>query len=81
MKYVANPVVVDAFKILDIKQKMSSSVLVLLLDNGEEAIADSDMTARYKPVVGDYWVVQSDGYEYLNPADVFQRKYSLPAVK
>jgi hypothetical protein len=34
------------------------------------------MTARYMPVVGDYWVIQSDGYIYLNPKDVFERKYS-----
>src|ERR1700691_2146243 len=33
------------------------------------------MTARYAPKVGDYWVVQSDGYAYLNPAEVFERKY------
>lgn len=24
----------------------------------------------------DYWVIQSDGYVYLNPAKVFERKYT-----
>ena len=81
MKYVANPVIVDAFKITEILQKMSSSVLVLKLENGNEVVADSDMTARYTPVGGDYWVIQSDGYEYINPAHVFERKYSPLIIK
>ena len=33
------------------------------------------MCARMIPQVGDYWVIQSDGYVYLNPKDVFERKY------
>ena len=24
---------------------------------------------------GDYWVIQPDSYVYLNPKDVFERKY------
>jgi hypothetical protein len=52
------------------------------LDNGENAIATPEMTARYTPKTDDYWVVQSDGYVYLNPKDVFERKYSpLPDQK
>lgn len=38
------------------------------------------MMARYTPVVGDYWVVQEDGYIYLNPRDVFERKYQFRAL-
>ena len=34
------------------------------------------MTARYQPKIGDYLVRAEDGYEYLNPANVFERKYS-----
>lgn len=34
-----------------------------------------EMTARYFPVVGDYLVRQPDGYEYLNPKDVFEGKF------
>ncbi len=33
------------------------------------------MTARYTPVEGDYVVTQEDGYTYINPRDVFERKY------
>lgn len=36
---------------------------------------DSGMSARYVPIVGDYLVVQSDGYRYINPKEVFERKY------
>ncbi|MBK5570106.1 MAG: hypothetical protein I8N66_27295 [Ensifer sp. SSB1] len=35
------------------------------------------MTSRYVPVAGDFVVTQEDGYVYLNPRDVFTRKYSL----
>jgi hypothetical protein len=48
----------------------------LTLDNGESVRADKGMLARFVPVAGDYWVIQSDGYIYLNPAAVFERKYS-----
>jgi hypothetical protein len=80
-KYSANPVIVDAFKIVKVaeapnyEQRMSGDT-ALTLDNGEKVIATVLMTARYDPVEGDYWVVQSDGYIYLNPKEVFERKYS-----
>jgi len=34
------------------------------------------MIARFEPQLGDYWVIQEDGYVYLNPKEVFERKYS-----
>jgi hypothetical protein len=40
-----------------------------------DVTATHEMLARYTPVPGDYWVVQADGYVYLNPKDVFERKY------
>jgi hypothetical protein len=70
MKYVANPVEVDAFRIKAIWQGRD-----FLLEDGQERSATPEMLARITPHVGDYWVVQSDGYEYLNPKDVFERKY------
>lgn len=36
---------------------------------------DAAMLARYTPVEGDYLVVQEDGYVYINPKYVFERKY------
>jgi len=29
-----------------------------------------------EPKIGDYWVIRSDGYIYLNPKTVFERKHS-----
>lgn len=75
MKFKANPVVVDAFVIENSVQAEDGSYL-LLLDNGKTFVADPGMTARYTPVAGDYLIRQSDGYEYLNPKDVFQKKYT-----
>lgn len=81
MKYQANPVIVDAHKIVGVGDPESHGgikhwKMALALENGENVIADSNMMARYIPEAGDYWVVQSDGYTYLNPKDVFERKYS-----
>lgn len=47
----------------------------VILENGEKKFCDSGMTARYIPKVRDYFVRQPDGYEYLNPKDVFEGKF------
>lgn len=91
MNYVANPVVVDAYKIVDIhpvplptiteldailnEGKQPVNGLMLNLEDGSIVNATMDMLSRITPEVGDYWVIQSDGYIYLNPKDVFERKY------
>lgn len=78
MRYVANPVVVEALKIADIR-KVPDDVLVLTFEDGTDYYpeqANPGMLARYIPVVGDYLVIQEDGYVYLNPKNVFERKYS-----
>jgi len=78
-KYIANPVEVDAYVITDItngvEHAYKGAVLRLLLEDGSVVTATSEMTARMIPNIGDYWVIQSDGYVYLNPKDVFERKY------
>lgn len=76
MRFVANPVIVDAHKIAKVENSAHQYGLSLTLDNGELVFAGPDMTARYTPVEGDYWVIQEDGYVYLNPKAIFERKYS-----
>lgn len=80
MKYRANPVIVDAFKIVSImggqNEPNVGPTYSLELDSGSIVTATAEMCARMSPTVGDYWVIQSDGYIYLNPKDVFERKYS-----
>jgi hypothetical protein len=78
MKYQARPVIVDAFRILNVRALCAPS-LVLFLEDGKTVHTTPEQTARYTPVAGDYWVTQSDGYTYLNPAAVFERKYK-PAI-
>jgi hypothetical protein len=39
-----------------------------------------NMTARFQPQVGDYWVVYDDGYQALSPAKAFEEGYVLVAV-
>lgn len=75
MKYQANPVIVDAEEIVDVGTTQDDGSLHIALRNGENFTADASMVSRITPKVGDYWVKQSDGYIYLNPKEVFLRKY------
>ena len=80
----ANPVSVNATRILEVTDVtdrrpgygQSSPDLMLRLEDGRNYKANMSMTSRLVPVAGDYLVTQEDGYEYLNPKDVFERKYS-----
>lgn len=76
MKYIANPVLVDAFKIMGTADN-ENGTMQLKLDDGQSVATTEGMTARMMPVAGDYYVVQSDGYIYLNPKEVFEKKYRL----
>lgn len=75
-KYKANPVIVDAAKILTVHDADSVGDRNLVLDDGRKVTATAAMLSRMTPEQGDYYVVQSDGYVYLNPKAVFERKYS-----
>lgn len=82
--HTANPVKVHATTILEVTDitkreagaGQSSPDLMLRLADGRNYEAKAAMTARHLPAPGDYLVTQEDGYEYLNPKDVFERKYS-----
>lgn len=78
MKYLAKPVAVKALKIaaVDITLKNKKPFeAALTLEDGQVFTAHQAMMARYTPVEGDYVVWQEDGYVYLNPKEVFERKY------
>lgn len=76
MRYQANPVIVDAHIIIGVGPVTRHGEMQCALQNGESVTASKEMLARFIPDAGDYWVVQADGYIYLNPKDVFLRKYS-----
>jgi len=63
-----------------VKGSWDAEGLGIELEGGRIVVATPEMTSRMTPVVGDYWVVQSDGYAYLNPKNVFERKYSPSAM-
>lgn len=75
-KYIARPVTVEAKRIVDIWPGAPGGVR-LELEDGSTFTPDQGMLARMTPTVGDYVVTQADGYVYLNPAHVFERKYLL----
>lgn len=83
MRYVANPVEVDAWKIVKLVEENARFELLLELEGRtDHVLATKEMMSRMTPKVGDYWVVQADGYVYLNPAHVFETKYSpAPAAQ
>lgn len=76
MRYQANPVAVDAEIITDVGPVQPNGSMLCRLQDGRLVLADKGKIARFIPEVGDYWVRQEDGYEYLNPKTVFERKYS-----
>ena len=74
-KYKGLPVEVEAFQITNVEPYDENDNLPLTLDNGSTVLCSPAMAARYIPKTGDFWVVQSDGYTYVNPQHVFLRKY------
>lgn len=76
MKYQAKPVEVDALKIASVGQVKDNGTLDIALENGKNVVLAKEMIARYVPKEGDYLVTQEDGYQYVNPKEVFERKYS-----
>jgi hypothetical protein len=80
MRYIANPVTVEAKRIAKVMASPDGGRDVLLqLEDNSVFEPSADMLARMTPQPGDYLVTQEDGYVYLNPKDVFERKYR-PAV-
>src|SRR5690349_10833968 len=76
-KYIANPVVVDAWVITRVGEKDSYHGRRLQFLGREPFYAHAAMLARIKVQPGDYLVKTEDGYLYLNPGDVFEKKYRL----
>lgn len=75
MKYIANPVEVDAEVITFVGDEFEGKRILSIGDGMNNFEATPGMLARMTPEVGDYVVTQSDGYVYLNPKAVFERKY------
>lgn len=77
VRYRANPIEVEAFEIVSVSPETGNGNMQIITEDEKVRQADAPMLARYSPTPGDFWVIQSDGYEYVNPREVFLRKYSL----
>lgn len=75
MEYIANPVRVTALQIVEVMSDNYGNGLMLRLEDNSTKAATPAMISRYVPVPGDYLVTQEDGYTYINPREVFERKY------
>lgn len=73
--HVANPVRVEAHQITGLREDERGLGLWAELSDGSTALIDAGMIARYTPKNGDYFVIQDDGYRYINQREVFERKY------
>lgn len=73
--HIANPVSVRAEQITSISEPAEDGSLLVIVGDRPEVVSAA-MLARYIPVPGDYIVTQDDGYQYINPREVFERKYS-----
>lgn len=49
----------------------------IVLEDGEIIHLSKEMTVRYTPVAGDYYVVYDDGYASLSPQKIFEDGYKL----
>ena len=73
----ANPVCVNARTIVDLTAEKHCGGFMAKLSDGASFHIDAAMSARHTPIIGDYIVTQEDGYVYVNPKEVFERKYSV----
>lgn len=73
--HVANPYPVFARRILHVAGSAPGGALNLTLTDGTPYTAGTEMTARHFPLSGDYLIVGEDGYAYINPSEVFEKKY------
>jgi hypothetical protein len=81
-RYVARPVEVTALMItmvVCVPPGSDCSGYHLLLEDGTGFRPTAEMCARMTPKCCDYLVTQADGYQYLNPKEVFERKYQPAA--
>lgn len=75
-KYIANPVEADAFVITGLSDDLGPNFgREVTVDDGSTRLITPEQMARMTPAVGDYFVIQSDGYIYINPKAVFERNY------
>lgn len=73
--YVYKPIEVEAYRIDRVRTICQHAEYEVTLENGETKIVDKGMVARYCPIPGDYYVIQQDGYVYINPKAVFENKF------
>jgi len=71
----ANLVKVKAYAIESIGPAADVDGVMSVITAGGWHSLTEDMIARHMPAIGDYVVTQEDGYVYVNPKDVFERKY------
>lgn len=73
--HVANPVHVRAVQLVEFEENQRTMAVDAFDADGGRYPLSKEMLARYTPVPGDYLVTQEDGYQYINPREVFERKY------
>lgn len=76
MKAIGKPVEVDFYEIRGWDTADADGNYLVHCTEDKTFLITPAMTARAPAGTFHYVVVQADGYVYLNPKDVFERKYS-----
>ena len=80
-KYQQNPVIVTAYRITHVGEKRrENNAMPLKLENGKDVVAWPTMYSRLPKEqvnVGDYWVIQADGYTFVSTKATFEKRYSV----
>lgn len=82
MRYQVRPEhTVEAYEITRVSydERDMPPTIDYIEDNGDFTVLmlDEGQVSRFHPRVGDFLVVTGDGYKYLNPRDVFIKKYRI----
>jgi hypothetical protein len=76
VKYIANPVVVEAFEVRDVQLSSSPGCVYRLILAEDLAVeAGTHQLNNHVPKIGDFWIRLAEKDQYLCPKDVFERKY------
>jgi hypothetical protein len=74
-KYIGKPVEVQAFEIQVVGEPDADGNRLATCSEDRTFTITPEMTSRITLEPGLFVVIQADGYMYLNPPDVFYRKY------
>jgi hypothetical protein len=75
MTIIGYPTSVQARRILRIGPLNSDGARLISLDGGSSVLVNGKILALYSPSVGDYYVIPSEGHQYIVTKATFAQTY------